>query len=89
MSPEKKEMQRLVDQALDQLDDSMTVMYAQNASLVTAWMTHELSQVEKTFEECAIYLARNFLIPHDVAYLMNVGKEVDRQMDEHTVGEDA
>ena len=31
----KKELQRCVDQALDQLEQEMTFMYAQNSALVT------------------------------------------------------
>ena len=87
-TPEQVENQRLIDQALDQLDQEMTFMYAQNSALVTAWVTHELASSDKTFEEIAIYLARNFMLPHDISSLAGVGKNIDAQIDEHTVSGD-
>ena len=87
-SPEQVESQRLIDQALDQLDQEMSFMYAQNSALVTQWMTHEMTAGEKTFAEAAVHLARNFLIPGNVLALRAVGERIDREMDEHTVSGD-
>ena len=89
MSPNQKETLRLVNQALDQMDEDMNRIYAQNSSIVTRWMVHEMTAGEKTFAEAAVHLARNFLIPDDLLDLRAVGKRIDDDMAEHTVGEDA
>ena len=88
MTPQQKEDQRLINQALDQLDADMTAIYAQCSSLVTTWMTHEMTAGEKSFQEAAVHLARNFMLPNSLSYLKEVGKQIDRDVDEHTVGED-
>lgn len=89
MSSGQKETQRLINQALDQMDEDMKFIYAQNSSIVTRWMVHEMTAGEKTFEQAAVHLARNFLIPDDLLDLRAVGKRIDEDADEHTVGEDA
>jgi hypothetical protein len=88
MSSGQKETHRLVNQALDQLDGDMNLIYAQNSSIVTRWMVHEMTAGEKTFEQAAVHLARNFLIPEDLLELRAVGERIDKDMAEHTVGED-
>ena len=88
MSPNQKETLRLVNQALDQMDEDMNRIYAQNSSIVTRWMVHEMTAGEKTFAEAAVHLARNFLIPDDLLDLRAVGQRIDEDMAEHTVGED-
>ena len=88
MSPNQKETHRLVNQALDQMDEDMNRIYAQNSSIVTRWMIHEMTAGEKTFAEAAVHLARNFLLPDDLLDLRAVGKRIDEDMAEHTVGED-
>ena len=88
MSSEQKETHRLVNQALDQMDEDMNLIYAQNSSIVTRWMIHEMTAGEKTFAEAAVHLARNFLLPDDLLDLRAVGKRIDEDMAEHTVGED-
>ena len=89
MTDSQKETQRLVNQALDQMDEDMNRIYAQNSSIVTRWMVHEMTAGEKTFAEAAVHLARNFLIPDDLLDLRAVGQRIDQEMDDHTVGEDA
>ena len=83
MSPNQKETHRLVNQALDQMDADMNRIYAQNSSIVTRWMVHEMTAGEKTFAEAAVHLARNFLIPDDLLDLRAVGKRIEEQEAEH------
>ena len=84
----KKELQRCVDQALDQLEQEMTFMYAQNSALVTTWVTHELAAGEKSFEEVALQLVRSFMLPHDLHGLKQVGMNLQREIEEHTLDGD-
>ena len=85
MTDSQKETHRLVNQAIDRMDEDMNLIYAHNSALVTRWMVHEMTAGKKTFEEAAVHLARNFLIPTDVLDLRAVGERIDEELDEHTI----
>ena len=87
MTPYQEQAGRLISDAEDQLDEDMKTLYFQNTTLVSCWLTQEMVVGGRTLEEAAVGLARNFMLPGHLEQLRKVGEEIEKDMDEHTVGE--
>ena len=83
-SPQQIEMDRYVRDAQDQLDEDMQRLVAQHGDVVTLWLMNEVSSGKWTFEEAAHNLARNFVLAHTTMGLMHLGKQIEKEMDDHT-----
>ena len=89
MSPRQREAHRLIGFAEEQMSEDMKTLYFQNTTLVSCWLTQEMLVADMTFEEAAVQLAKNFMLPDHLEQLRSVGEKIDQEVDEHTVGEDA
>ena len=81
------EMQRYVNAAQDQMSEDIQMLYVRYGSLVHTWMNNEMTTGELNFEQAAVHLARNFMLAHQIAELSRIGKDLEREFDEHTVGD--
>ena len=88
MTPHQKEAHRLIGFAEDQMSEDMKTLYLQNTTLVSCWLTQEMVVGDKTLEEAAVALAKNFMLPDHLEQLRSVGEKIDQEVDAHTVGDD-